>query len=105
MTAVTQAVEIASGLAGKALTGAQVGRLVKNYLWGRIEHDPVLADAYDLQGLDIDTSSNEEVAQAFVDDIFRKVKTLVIEGAAYQTMLANAAVVNSAEVAADSDFL
>ncbi len=72
---------------------------VRNYLRGIFLSNPILSE-----NLDLDTASNEEIAQAFIDDVLAKVKKTASRGAEDVARRANDLVVATASSASDANF-
>jgi len=87
MTAITQAIQVLEGAAGKTLTNTQMINVVENYI------------RYN----DVSNMSNEEKAQAFIDKIYIKIREEVRTGAANKAHTDHNEVVLAAEIAALAD--
>ena len=87
MTAITQAVAVLEGLAGKTLTNAQMLGAVKNYINYR-----------DAQAL-----TNEQIADAFVTSLVEVVRRQIRAGATAKAVEENLAVVQAASNASIVD--
>ena len=88
MTAITDTKLILETLAGKALENDKMILVVKNYITAHT--DWAMGDP------EIDTLTNEVLAQEFMDITLRNIKSSVKRGAEYKARAANDAVVATA---------
>ena len=87
MTAITQAVAVMEGLAGKSLSNEIMLTSAKNYINYR----------------DASALTSEQIAQQFIDDMFFRAKHQIKSGATNLAMEANQAAVQAASDASVSD--
>ena len=95
MTAVTQAIAILEGIAGKTIAPTALKGYAENYLRRHQNMPPT--------PFDMSTLTNEELAQKFVDKLGEGVRAEIRLGAALLAEETNQAVVDAAADAAVAD--
>ena len=98
MTALTQAKSVMEGLAGKTLAAAKMENIVNNILYHHLWQPHPKSDT-----IDMETATNEEKAQLFIDISLTHMKQLAMRGGETKARADNLAVVQAARDAAIAD--
>jgi len=98
MTAISDAKLIMETLAGKTLAGTRMVRFAEDYIRGK--QDMKHAEA---NPIDLDTASNSQKAQAFLDELVDTIKDVARQGGEIKARQDNATIVAEAGNSAASD--